>query len=244
MSQTESIEINCDPKTGLCEIPDFNSELKDIKWKAGEEIIYVGDPMCSWCWGISPHLNALERYGQSESIPFTIVMGGLRPGGGEAWDEKFKGFLKHHWEEVSGRSGQPFGFDLFELENFDYDTEPACRAVVTVRQLDPTKTTSFYELVQHHFYVKNKDPKQVEFYRAICDQLAINFEEFSSLFLSEEMKEATHNDFARSSQMGITGFPTVIYRKDNQLYAVARGYAEFDQMKERILAIGNEKSKN
>jgi len=92
------IEVKCDPITGLCTIPDFDAPSETISWKQGEELIYIGDPMCSWCWGISPELNALERYATSENIPFKVLMGGLRPGGGEEWNDEFKGYLRHHWE--------------------------------------------------------------------------------------------------------------------------------------------------
>ncbi len=241
MSQTAEILVECDPETGLCTIPDFTAELEEVSWKSGEEIIYVGDPMCSWCWGISPHLNALQRYGREQAIPFTILMGGLRPGGGQEWNQEFKDFLKHHWDEVSKRSGQPFGFDLFEQEEFNYDTEPACRAVVTARSIAPGKALNFYELVQHHFYVQSNDPKEVDFYRPICDELSIDFEAFAGKFTSPEMKEATQQDFGKSRQWGVSGFPTVIYRKDDQLYAIARGYAEFAEMKDRLRAIGEER---
>lgn len=27
-----------------------------------EEIIYVGDPMCSWCWGFAPEFQKLRTY--------------------------------------------------------------------------------------------------------------------------------------------------------------------------------------
>lgn len=86
-------------------------------------------------------------------------MGGLRAGGVDEWNTDFKNFLKHHWEEVAQRSGQPFGYTLFEKDSFNYDTEPACKAIVTVRAIDSSKALPFYELVQHSFYVKNKDPK-------------------------------------------------------------------------------------
>jgi len=234
MSQTDEIDVQCDPETGLCTIPEYEGALDEVAWKSGEEIIYVGDPMCSWCWGISPHVNALQRYGREQSIPFTILMGGLRPGGGQEWDGEFKEFLKHHWDQVSQRSGQPFGFDLFDLEEFNYDTEPACRAVVTARTLAPHKSLSFYELVQHHFYVQSHDPNQVEFYRPICDQLEINFTQFADKFASDDMRSATQKDFGQSRQWGVSGFPTVLYRKDDQLFAIARGYAEFGEMKTRL----------
>ncbi len=41
------------------------------------ELIYVGDPMCSWCWGIAPQLDTLVR--THPDIPLRIVVGGLRP---------------------------------------------------------------------------------------------------------------------------------------------------------------------
>jgi putative protein-disulfide isomerase len=234
----KNIEVSCDPETGLCKIPELTSNSNStIDWKTDEEIIYVGDPMCSWCWGISPQLNALQRYGQQNAIPFTLVMGGLRPGGGDEWNSEFKDFLKHHWEEVNKRSGQPFGFDLFKQENFNYDTEPACRATVTASEIAPQKALSFYELVQYSFYVESNDPKQIEFYQPICEKLAINFKAFSQKFSSKEMRDATQKDFAQSRQMGVNGFPSVIYRKKDQLYSIASGYDNYETMKEALEAI-------
>ncbi len=232
------IEVNCDPVTGLCTLPDYDSPEEIISWKQGEELIYIGDPMCSWCWGISPELNALERYATTKSIPFNIVMGGLRPGGGEEWNDEFKGFLKHHWEEVNKRSGQPFGFELFELSDFDYDTEPACRATVTARIIASSKALTFYELVQHHFYVQSKDPKNVSFYKPICEQLSIDFNEFAALFSSDDMKEATAEDFAQSRRWGVRAFPSIVYRKDEQLYLIAQGYATYQALRERVAELG------
>ncbi len=235
MSQSTEIKINCDPQTGLCTIPEFSDEpMAAVDWKTDSEIIYIGDPMCSWCWGISPQLNALQRYGQQEQIPFSIVMGGLRPGGGEEWNDQFKNFLKHHWEEVNKRSGQPFGYELFKLKNFNYDTEPACRAVVTVRSIAPEKVLSFYELTQHYFYVANQDPKSVDFYKVICEKLEIDFAEFADKFPSQEMKQATITDFKQSRQWGVNGFPAVLFRKGDQLHYIGRGYSEYEAMKERL----------
>lgn len=241
VSQTTEIKINCDPQTGLCTIPEFSDQsIEPIDWKTDSEIIYIGDPMCSWCWGISPQLNALQRYGKQAQIPFSMVMGGLRPGGGEEWNEPFKNFLKHHWEEVNKRSGQPFGYQLFELDNFNYDTEPACRAIVTVRNIAPEKVLPFYELTQHYFYVASQDPKQVAFYQPICEKLDINFEEFANKFTSQAMKQATITDFRQSRQWGVNGFPAVLFRKGNQLHFIGRGYTDYEGMKERLEKIGSE----
>ena len=232
-----SIQVSCNPTTGLCTIPDFEASTEPSSWKTGEELIYIGDPMCSWCWGISPELNALERYTSAESIPFTILMGGLRPGGGEEWNDQFKNYLKHHWKEVNKRSGQPFDFSFFDQADFDYDTEPPCRATVTARTIAPEKALTFYELVQHHFYVQSKDPKEVSFYQPICQQLSIDYDQFAELFGSQEMKATTASDFAQSRQWGVRAYPSVVYRKDQQLYLIAQGYATYEVLRDRIVEI-------
>jgi putative protein-disulfide isomerase len=227
----------CDPATGLCTIEPVEAAALEEAFQEGVEIIYIGDPMCSWCWGISPHLNRLQREAAQRGIRYRIVVGGLRPGGGDPWNEQFRNFLQHHWEEVHARSGQPFGQELFELEHFDYDTEPACRAVVAARELAPELEVRFFELVQHYFYVQNQDPKEVDFYQPICATLGIDFQAFSDLFSSPETMAATQAEFQMNRQWGVTGYPTVVVRKDEKFLVVAQGYATFEQMWARVEAI-------
>jgi len=197
------------------------------------KFIYVGDPMCSWCYGISEELSkTVEYYG--DKIDLEVVMGGLRAGGGEEWNESFKTFLRHHWEDVGMKSGQPFKFDLLDKATFDYDTEPACRAVVTVSDMEIEKVLPFFQEVQKGFYLENKDPKEVEFYRSICVDMDINFEQFSSKFESSEMKNMTINHFRKSAELGARSFPTLLLEYKGKREAVAVGYSTFDKMKGRI----------
>jgi len=224
----------CDPQTGLCTPAPLQGEAAEIDYREDVEIIYVGDPMCSWCWGISPALHQLRVEARNKQIPYRIVVGGLRPGGGDEWNQDFKDFLKHHWEEVNARSGQPFGYELFNRDTFSYDTEPSCRAVVAAREMNPAIEARFFELVQHYFYVQNDDPAELSFYRPICEKLGLDFDRFAELFQSEAIKKATMAEFQLNRQWGIRGYPTVLIRKGEQLYAIARGYAEFEQMWEAV----------
>lgn len=224
----------CDPETGLCTPTPLDGALHNIALDSETEIIYVGDPMCSWCWGISPALNQLKRTAAINGIGYRIVMGGLRPDNSEEWTPNFQDFLRHHWEEVSSRSGQPFSYDLLSAEHFQYNTEPSCRAVVTARTINPTVEARFFELTQHRFYVKNEDPAKVEFYKPICFELGIDYAKFSVLFPTEEMKRATYEDFQLNRQWGVRGYPTVIVRKGEQMQIIATGFASFEEMWQRV----------
>ena len=197
------------------------------------KLIYIGDPMCSWCYGISEELTKTADH-YKETLETELIVGGLRPGGGEKWDAKFKDFLKHHWEDVGMRSGQPFKFDLLEWESFDYDTEPSCRAVVAVLDIDKSKALSFFKYVQKGFYLENRDPKQTEFYKPICESLDIDYNDFKTKFESDVYRQKTIQHFERSAQMGVRSFPTIALEHENKLHLISSGYSTFESMKGRI----------
>jgi len=201
-------------------------------------LIYVGDPMCSWCYGIAEELTKTVDHYEGK-FDLEIIMGGLRAGGGEAWNQQFKDFLKHHWEDVGIRSGQPFKFDILGWDNFDYDTEPACRAVVTVQSMDESKALPFFKEVQKGFYLENRDPKSVTFYKSICEEMGIGYSTFASNFESEEMKSVTQTHFKKSKQIGVRSFPTILIEHKGEMHLVASGYSTFAKMKERIDTILN-----
>ena len=186
--------MKCDPVTGACLLPD-QDQPDDSSLPAkhkGLAVRYIGDPMCSWCWGISPTVRAIEVFCEAQSIEFSITMGGLRAGGGELWNPAFKDFLRNEWQHIAEITGQPFGFTLLEAAHFDYGTEPACRAVATVKLLQvrdvlpASIVLAFFSAVQHKFYVAGQDPKTVDYYASICASLSLDFDQFRTVFDSPE----------------------------------------------------------
>ena len=120
-------------------------------------LIYIGDPMCSWCYGFSPEITKAKEELES-TVDFLLIMGGLRPNGTETMAD-LGDFLKEHWDHVNQRSEMPFNYDILKDESFVYDTEPPCRAVVTMRKLNPKKEFDFFKEVQRAFYYENKNTK-------------------------------------------------------------------------------------
>jgi len=48
------------------------------------------------------------------------------------------------------------------------------------------------------------------------------------------MKQATYRDFQQSRQWGVNSFPTVVYRKGEELHLIGRGYTSYEMMKKRL----------
>jgi putative protein-disulfide isomerase len=123
---------------------------------AQTRLVYFADPMCSWCYGFSPVIAALaDRF--EDRLPLDVVMGGLRAGNTEPMRGKDKEFIRSAWMRVGAATGQPFDMAFFDREGFVYDTEPACRAVVTARRLMPRMALPFMARIQQAFYAENRD---------------------------------------------------------------------------------------
>lgn len=194
------------------------------------KFIYVGDPLCSWCWGISPQLKRL-RDTYSERFPFELVVGGLLPYEDEPLSPIYKRFLRRHWAEVQALSGQPFNFEvLAEESNFVYNTERPCRAVAAVRKMAPEYTFDFFDSVQRAFYLDNRDTNQLQSYFPLLEQYRLDPQEFVSLFNQEEVRKDAHDDFSWAKQVGVKGFPTMLLQHRGELHAIAMGYSTFERM--------------
>jgi putative protein-disulfide isomerase len=193
----------------------------------GLHFIYFADPMCSWCWGFSPAVQAL-RERTAGVLPMRLVMGGLRPGTTTPMPEEARRNLVGHWNEIHELTGQPFGDGLIGQEGFIYDTDPAARAVVLMRRGGEAIALDFLARVQHAFYAENRDVTQY----AVLGELAAEFAQDADAFVAnlddEALKNETWRDYAISQRAGVTGFPTMIVgpNADNTYAVVNRGYQD------------------
>lgn len=197
------------------------------------EIIYVGDPMCSWCWGISPDVTKLkEKY--ADKLGFRMLMGGLRPFTTEPMDAKMKKFLFHHWEKVSEATGQPFKYGLLDKEGFVYDTEPPARAVVAVRMLKPKVAFDFFKAVQYAFYADNRDTNDITTYLTLLPQFGIDGAAFEQLFKSDKARKSVREEYKIAQSMGVRSFPTVLLHFNDRWHLIGNGYQTFEDMDNKL----------
>lgn len=185
------------------------------------KLIYVGDPMCSWCYGFSDELTkVVDHYPELE---LEMVMGGLRPYNTQSMAD-LKDFLSHHWEDVNKASGQEFSYEILDRTDITYDTEPPCRASLVVREIAPEKELYFFKGVQTAFYKENKNLHLAESYHNLLKKLDIDSSTFDAAFSSDAKKALVKNDFSRARDLGVNSFPTLLVEKAGKTYIVAQGF--------------------
>ena len=198
-------------------------------------LLYIADPLCSWCYGFGPELSKLiERHPDAR---VDLVMGGLRPFNTKVMTPEFKEMLRGHWRHVATASGLPFSESLFERDDFVYDTEPPCRAVVTARNLDAARAFAYLKAAQLAFYRDGRDVTRAEILADIAGECGYPREAFLQSLELPAMREATKADFANTQSLGVSGFPTLGLVRSAQLFLVTSGYATHDVLEYRVAEI-------
>jgi putative protein-disulfide isomerase len=205
------------------------------------EMIYIADPMCSWCYGFQPVISALAERFEAE-LPLRLMMGGLRAGNQEAMGAADQEYVRQAWTRVGAATGQPFDMSFFSRQGFTYDTEPACRAVVTVRRMQPGLALPFMARIQQAFYAENRDMTAPEEIAGVAEEAGLVREDFACAFAAPETRNETFRDFLTAQELGIRGFPTLIAGSRAKGYALlTNGYRPLEDLLEpleRWLAAG------
>lgn len=192
------------------------------------EFVYVGDPMCSWCWGFAPALAQLqERY----TIPVRTVVGGLRTGtDAEAMDTETLRHMGRYWDNVAERTGQPFTHAALQRGGWTYDTEPSCRAVVAMRELAPAQTQRWIARLHRAFYVEGVDVTDLSVFPGLLDGFDVDPERYTEVLTDTATLERTRQDFAEARSYGVAGFPTLLFRDGHDLGTITRGFSPWEQL--------------
>ncbi len=198
------------------------------------ELIYVGDPLCSWCWGFAPSLRKL-RLKHPDRFGYRLMVGGLRTGSAALrLDEQVRSYLAGAWKEVERRSGQPFSHSFLETADFVYDTEPACRAVVAARRLAPDRVFEYNEALQDAFYHRSLDPTKLETFLVIAREQGLQEEAFRTTFLAEDVERETRKDFDEARALGVHGFPTLLVRTNGSTQTITSGWLPPEALSEEL----------
>lgn len=200
------------------------------------QLIYVADPMCSWCYGFGPELQALLEMMPDANLD--IIVGGLRAYNQEVMSEEQRQSIRGHWAHVAEATGLPFAATGMTQAGFKYDTEPACRTVVATKMLadhlSPVQLLSVFRAIQHAFYAEGKDVTDLRLLSDIAVR-ALNETDGAESFDASSFYETlvsplcmadTRQEFEQCQRWGIRGFPALLLVHNNALHMIASGFTK------------------
>jgi len=207
------------------------------------ELLYIQDPLCGWCYGMSPVINRVQQ-AFAGRIEVSVLCGGMVKGDdvgpiAETWD-----YLKQALGDVEKVAGVQFGEAFLALGaggSYVYDSEPPSRAIAAFRHItqDPARAVAFAHAVQAALFHDGQDLNDPTTYNALLRPFGVDVVEFQGRFAAPETARAVQQEFAAVARIGVQGFPTAVLRLGEQGYVLARGYQPYEELRlglEQLLA--------
>ena len=186
------------------------------------KLLYVVDPMCSWCWGFTE-----VRAQVSEEFPeleWQLVMGGLAPDSDEPMDEATKSYVQEAWRAVAARTGVEFNHDFWTECAPRRSTFPSCRAVVVAGESG--KAEEMLAAIQRAYYQEARNPSDTETLAGLAADIGLDPAAFEAALDSPETQTKLTEDFALRSAIGAYSFPSVGLLDGDQAQLLTTGWCE------------------
>ncbi|TGK15646.1 DsbA family protein [Leptospira fluminis] len=210
-------------------------EAELFQTQGKHSLLYVADPLCTWSYAFGPSIAALrEKY--SDKIEFSLVLGGYRFGSNvEPFTQESTDRLRYVWKEAERISKRKFDYEILKRRDLVLDSEPSCRAVIAAQRLAPGTAFEFMDSLSYGFHALGKDPTDPEVFIGIARDFGMKESEFRELYSAKETVLETETDFNYGFQLGVTGFPTLVFSDGIERGILTKGYLSFEEV-DSILA--------
>ena len=203
-------------------------------------LIYCYDAYCGWCYGFSPVIKKIaDEY--KNLMDIDVLSGGMILPEKPTHIGVAAGYIAKAYKNVEDLTGIKFGSDYLWHVNHPDDSdwypssEKPAIALCIFKEFYPERAVEFAADLQYALHYEGRDLTDDEAYLLLLEKYSIQPEIFYEKLASEEYKEMAYYEFSLMKQLQVTGYPCVfIQTGDTKFIMVARGYTDYDTLKERV----------
>lgn len=189
-------------------------------------LYYVHDPMCSWCWGFRPALDALLA-GLPPSVRVERLLGGLASDSDEPMSDSMREQLQQTWRRIQRRiPGTRFDFDFWARCSPRRSTWPACRAVIAARRQDPAFDQAMTYAVQRAYYLEARNPSDRETLIGLAGEIGAKSAQFARDLDSGQTRGALVDEITLAREIGVSSFPSLVLDSSGSRWRIPVEYTE------------------
>ncbi|WP_293266360.1 DsbA family protein [Neptunomonas sp.] len=196
------------------------------------QLLYIMDPMCSWCWAFSPTIDAIKQ--QFPNLPITYVMGGLAADSESTMPAEQQEAIQSIWSQIEAKTGTRFNHDFWTKCTPRRSTWQACRAILAAENIQSGAAPGMARAIQHAYYLEAKNPSDNATLIALAESLGIDPSEFSKQLNSTSIQQEFEENLRVSQQLDVSGFPALRLLEGQQATRVSDGYSSPDDVIKRL----------
>ncbi|MBP5946180.1 MULTISPECIES: DsbA family protein [unclassified Pseudomonas] len=176
---------------------------------------YIYDPLCGWCYGAKPLVEAAQSV-----LPVSAHAGGMMSGANrQSVSPQLRNYVMPHDRRIAEYTGQPFGeayFDgLLRDHTAVFDSTPPIAAVLAAEAIDGRGLEVLGRLQAAH-YVEGRRIADESVLLELAIDLGYVEEIFQAAFKSVDTEQHIKASRALLAQLGGQGFPTLALEQDGQ----------------------------
>ncbi|TMP20808.1 DsbA family protein [Pseudoalteromonas sp. S2721] len=195
------------------------------------KLIYVYDPMCSWCWGFrETWLKLQAAIGDKLAIEYKV--GGLAPDSDEPMRKEMQQFLQQTWQRIEQQLGTPFNHEFWHTAQPRRSTYPACRAVLVARQQN--KEQEMLYAIQKAYYLDAQNPSYISTLASLAEQIGLEKNAFLKEIESEKINSLLMDEINQARSLPIQGFPSLVLENKGLFTAVPVNYQDWQSTYQQI----------
>ena len=172
-------------------------------------LIYVHDPMCSWCWGFEPVRS--QFFDQvRDRVTIKRLVGGLAPDSDVPMPEVMQTALQQTWRNIQQRiPGTSFNFDFWTDCQPRRSTYPACRAVIAARLQGEEFDAQMTKKIQQAYYLQARNPSDGETLIELAAELGLDAQQFADDLQSDAVEQQLRQEISQARAIGGDSFPSL-----------------------------------
>ncbi|WP_085698032.1 DsbA family protein [Pseudomonas sp. B26(2017)] len=183
---------------------------------------YIYDPLCGWCYGATPLVQAAQQV-----LPVIAHAGGMMTGANrQSISPQLRNYVMPHDRRIAEYTGQPFGEAYFEglLRDHSavFDSTPPIAAVMAAEKIDGRGLEMLGRLQTAHYVEGRRIADQSVLVEYAVTQ-GYNAERFLYALQSVDTEQHIKNSRALLAKLGGQGFPTFALEQDGQFALVDIG---------------------
>jgi len=201
-------------------------------------LIYVHDPMCSWCWGFEPTRAQLFA-ALDGRIPIRRLVGGLAPDSDAPMSAEMRLGLQQTWQRIQQTiPGTEFNFDFWSKCAPRRSTYPANRAVLAARRQGEEYDQPMTLRIQRAYYLEARNPSDNEtLVELAADVVGLDVERFGAELIDATTEQMLSTEIHSSRTMGINGFPSLAVVTETDLNHIGLNYTDANAMLSQVEAL-------
>jgi len=201
-----------------------------------DTLIYVHDPMCSWCWGFEPTRQAIfDAIG--DRLQIRRLVGGLAPDSDAPMPESMQQMLQQTWQRIGQTiPGTCFNFEFWEKCAPRRSTYPANRAVIAAREQGSDYDQAMTARIQQAYYLEARNPSDNSTLIELASEIGLDADRFAECLVAESTQQLLMTEIQSTRALGIDSFPSMAVHRNGELRHIGLNYTDPKAMLEQIEA--------